>query len=117
MKNLNYLDNFRVSFMGDLGDEFNGAFKIKIRGEEYFVIASNGMKWEHVSISPVKAHKIPSWNTMCELKDLFFNENEVVMQLHPAKAEYVNNHNNCLHLWKPLYTEIPTPPTALVGIK
>ena len=54
---------------------------------------------------------------MCEIKSMFFEDDEVVMQLHPKKTEYVNNHNYCLHLWKPIGKEIPTPPSILVGIK
>lgn len=113
MRNLSHLDKYRIPLFGSLGDEYNGAFKLKIKGETYYVIASNGEGWEHVSIS--HKHKIPSWKTMCELKDLFFHEDEVVMQLHPKKSEYVNKHKNCLHLWKPINQEIPTPPKHLVG--
>ena len=119
MKNLNYLDAYRVDMFnnGILGDSYNNAFNIKIKGELYFVIASNGEGWEHVSISPKNSHKIPSWSVMCELKDLFFEDEEVVMQLHPKKSEYVNNKENCLHLWRPIGVEIPTPPSILVGTK
>lgn len=115
MKNLNNLDEFRVPLMGDMGDEENGAFKFTFKGEKYDVIASSGQGWEHVSIS--SKHKVPSWKVMCMLKDLFFEEDEVVMQLHPAKSEYVNNHPNCLHLWKPIDIVIPSPPHWMVGIK
>lgn len=115
MKILNHLDQYRIPLMGDYGDEHNGAFRLKIKGEEYQVISSNGHGWEHISIS--HKHKIPSWKTMCILKDLFFYEEEVVMQLHPKKSEYVNNHPNCLHLWKPIDQEVPTPPKWMVGIK
>lgn len=119
MKDLNYLNEFRIDLFGDgmLGDEYNGAFKIIIKGEKYKVVASNGRGWEHVSISPANSHKIPSWNVMCILKDMFFNEEEVVMQLHPKKSEYINNMNTCLHLWKPIAETIPTPPSILVGLK
>lgn len=120
MKNLNYLNEFRIPhpvYKDDMGDEFNGAFKIKIKGEEYYIMASNGMDWEHVSISSAKTHKIPSWNVMCELKDLFFEEEECVFQYHPAKSNYINNHKACLHLWKPIKETIPVPPNILIGIK
>lgn len=90
-------------------------FRIKIKGEEYLVVVSNGKGWEHVSVS--HKHKIPSWSVMCAVKDMFFEEEEIVMQLHPKKSEYINMHPNCLHLWKPVDKEIPTPPSILVGIK
>lgn len=115
MRNLDYLEKFRVSYLGDMGDSTNGAFKVKIKGEEYLVMVSDGLGWEHVSIS--HKHKTPSWTTMCILKDMFFDEEEVVMQLHPKKSEYVNNMKTCLHLWKPIEEVIPTPPAILVGLK
>lgn len=114
MKPLHHLDEYRVPLMGEYGDRYNGAFRMKIKGEEYTIIASNGNGWEHVSIS--HKHKIPSWKTMCLLKEMFFHDDEVVMQLHPKKSEYINNHPNCLHLWKPLNEAIPTPPKHFVGI-
>lgn len=115
MRSLEHLEPYRVPLLGNMGDEKNGAFNIKIKGEKYSVIASSGDGWEHVSIS--HKHKIPSWRAMCELKDLFFHEHETVMQLHPPKENYINNHPNCLHLWRPLGQEIPTPPLYMVGIK
>ena len=54
---------------------------------------------------------------MCALKDMFFRDDEYVVQYHPAKSEYVNNMPNCLHLWKPTAAELPVPPTIMVGIK
>lgn len=46
---------------------------------------------------------------MCFIKDLFWGEEEVVMQLHPAKSQYVNQHDYCLHLWRPKTIAIPLP--------
>ena len=117
MKNLNYLNDKRIDIFGDgtLGDEFNGAFNINFQGTYYKVIASNGLGWEHVSVS--HSNRIPSWEVMCKIKDMFFEDDEIVMQLHPKKSEYINNHPNCLHLWKSIIGSIPTPPSILVGIK
>lgn len=118
MKDLNYLNQYRVDMYGDgvTGDTHNGAFSLKIKGEEWFIIASDGMGWEHISISHMVKTKLPSWTTMCILKDMFFEPEEVVMQLHPKKSEYVNNYQ-CLHLWRPINKEIPAPPSILVGMK
>ncbi|EOH86676.1 DUF7694 domain-containing protein [Enterococcus pallens] len=80
----------------------------------YLVIATFGEEWDHVSISCKNKRVIPDWETMCRLKDLCFYENEVVMQLHPKKENYVNVRVNCLHLWAPQQTAIPTPPLLLV---
>ena len=81
------------------------------------IIASWGGGWEHVSIN---APKTPTWEQMCSLKDMFWGEDETVVQYHPAKADYVNNLEHCLHLWKPIAEyvgELPKPPAIMVGIK
>jgi hypothetical protein len=94
-----------------------GAFEIMGPKREPLGIISSGVDkehgWEHVSVST--KHRTPNWTEMCFVKDLFWNDDEVVMQLHPAKSEYVNYHPNCLHLWRPLNAEIPLPPSILVG--
>ena len=35
-------------------------------------------------------------------KALFWDEDDCVIQYHPPRSEYVNNHQNCLHLWRPI---------------
>jgi hypothetical protein len=76
--------------------------------------------WEHVSLRIEQRHgtsvssHTPTWEEMCAIKDLFWREDEVVMQLHPAKANYVNVHQNVLHLWRPRNQEIPLPPLIAV---
>ena len=96
-----------------------GAFFIRApSGIRLKIIASEGlpdMPWEHVSVSTEK--RAPSWEEMCFVKGLFWEPEECVMQLHPPESEYVNNHPHCLHLWKPVGIEIPTPPAIMVGIK
>lgn len=111
MRDLTIYDNLRFKGLGP-GDSQNGAFIMKIKGETYSIIASNGGGWDHVSVS--HKHKIPSWKVMNIVKDLFFYENEMVMQLHPPKKDYVNIDNNCLHLWRPQQIEIPAPPLYMV---
>ena len=56
--------------------------------------------WEHVSFSPYNLRKLPSWEDMCKLKDIFWGEEEDVIQIHPKRSEYVNIMQNCLHLWR-----------------
>ena len=65
------------------------------------VWSDDEMGWEHVSVAPTHQFTIPSWNDMCELKDIFFGDEEEVYQIHPSKSQYVNIKENCLHLWKP----------------
>ena len=75
-------------------------------------VASWGGGWEHVSVS--FSGRTPTWEEMCKVKDTFWNDNECVIQYHPAKSEYVNNHPYCLHLWKKIGSEFETPPKAFV---
>lgn len=81
------------------------------------VIWSNGAGWEHVSVSPESKRITPSWDDMCRIKDMFFYEDEAVIQIHPPKAEYVNNMPNCLHLWRCTYKDMVLPPSVLVGAR
>lgn len=64
---------------------------------------------EHVSVSPRKKLRVPTWNDMCVLKDIFFGCEEEVYQIHPKASEYVNIRENCLHLWKPIGHDLGEP--------
>jgi hypothetical protein len=93
-----------------------GAFIVKApKGAKLAVIASDGEGWEHVSVS--LRHRCPDWLEMCFVKDLFWREDETVLQFHPPKSEYVNHHPFCLHLWKPIGRSVLLPPTLLIGPK
>lgn len=78
-------------------------------------IFSYQMGWEHLSVS--MPNKMPSWDQMCKMKDIFWNKDEACVQYHPKEEDYVNNHPYCLHIWKPTEVELPTPPHILVGFK
>jgi len=54
---------------------------------------------------------------MCRIKEMFWDEEDCVIQFHPPKSEYVNQNENTLHLWRKIGFKQPTPPTTLVGIK
>lgn len=77
---------------------------------------SFGGGWEHVSIRLMNGN-MPTWDDMCFVKDLFWEENQCVVQYHPPKDEYVNNISNCLHLWRPMMEKMPMPPSFMVGDK
>lgn len=117
----------------------NGAFDIESRepGWRLAIIASDGsddagvpeaLGWEHVSVHAYKARpasdwqqppvrqRTPTWKEMAFIKGLFWDDEDVVMQLHPQRSQYVNNHPNVLHLWRSRLREIPTPPAILVGV-
>ncbi len=90
------------------------------KGRALQIIASDGEEtgWEHVSVSlPECRDKCPSWREMCAVKDLFWSEDESVIQFHPPASEYVNFHPGCLHLWRYTAAPFPLPPSILVGPK
>lgn len=87
------------------------------RRSRLLVMVSDGMGWEHVSVSHLDDDLIPSWDDMCYVKDLFWEAEETVIEFHPKKSEYVNNHPGVLHLWKPVGKDIELPPSITVGIK
>ena len=130
-KSFSHLEQWRKQepFPSNEGDPY-GIFYIpsndkreRERNHTYFVvIACDGVLggWDHVSVHArfIKDSKLqmrcPTWDEMCYLKDLFFEDEECVMQLHPSKSNYVNNHPYVLHLWRPLTETIPTPPNLFV---
>lgn len=117
------IEKFRIRqgvMASNSGDDY-GAFLLPgPSGRTLTVIASagdeaSGIYWEHVSIST--PNKTPNWSEMCWIKDLFFDQEQTVMQLHPPKSRWINNHAYCLHLWRPLQENIPLPPDITVGNK
>lgn len=96
---------------------FNGMFRFWIDGQPIRCVASDGEGWKHVSTSIEGERKPPTWGLMCKIKDLFWNDDDWVVQFHPAKSDYVNNHPGCLHLWQPTDKEFPKPHYLLVGLK
>ena len=107
----------------------NGLFYIphyRVRNYMFYCLASEGlsspdidMDWEHVSISVgqkgKKQSRNPTWEEMCWIKDLFWGEEDRVVQYHPPKSEYVSLHPYTLHLWRHGSKEIDYPPSILVG--
>lgn len=121
MKDLTYLEKYRDTqterdYYHRRGDSGNGAFKVYINGRSFFCVASNGGGWEHVSVSPCNRKRAtpPTWAEMCEIKHMFFEDEEAVVQFHPPRREYVNIHPYCLHLWRPTSQDIPRPPKKFV---
>lgn len=90
-------------------------------------------QWEHVSVHAYRARKAevigllgrtgapqmrtPTWDEMSYAKRLCWDDEDVVMQLHPRRSGYVNNHPHVLHLWRPRNQIIPEPPSIFVGVK
>lgn len=125
------LENFRVQtgpYASCDGDMF-GAFMFGMHGHVnktiLRTIAADGEEtgWEHVSVTVVYQvgrswrQRAATWQEMSFVKDAFWREDECVVQFHPPRANYVNNHSCCLHLWRKVGTEYETPPEILTGDK
>lgn len=107
-------------------DGMNGAFAILLKGFGHkltaYCIVSDGydpvlpQPWEHVSVHMIEYRiaRIPTWSEMCTVKDIFWEEEELVVQFHPPKSEYVNTHPYVLHLWKSKNNAIASPPKICV---
>lgn len=93
---MKYPERFRV--YSPLNENLN-CFLVPFRGRNLNVIADECGAWQHVSVS--LSNRCPNWDEMCFIKELFWDEEEECIQVHPKKSEYVNLMKNCLHLWKP----------------
>lgn len=121
-----HLEQFRLTpdkhpLMGTSPGDKEGVFYFQRVRTTLRVIASSpsdDCPWDHVSVcaSDYKGGRCPTWDEMCYIKGLFWDEEETVVQFHPPKSEYVNNHPDCLHLWRHASVEFPRPPTKAVGI-
>lgn len=76
------------------------------------IIASDGQSWDHVSVS--LENRCPTWDEMQRIKELFFDDNETVVQFHPRKSRYVNQMPYCLHLWKRQGSHYELPAEILI---
>lgn len=93
-----------------------GQFLIPLGRTTAQVIVSDLGGWEHVSVSiPDGGGRVPTWSEMCAVKDLFWRDDETVIQYHPPKKNYVNENPAVLHLWRPLAQVLPAPSPAMVG--
>lgn len=119
------LEKYRVTTGEWASDERfgnNGQFQFGRGNTDLLCVVSDGLGWDHVSVSATDyrwsrkgIQRTPTWDEMCFIKDLFFEEEECVMQLHPPKSNYINQCEHCLHLWRPQTTDIPMPLPEMVG--
>jgi hypothetical protein len=88
-------------------------FHIPAKGYIIRVIASTGLGWERVSVM-LTNNRTTNWKEMCAIKNIFWDPEDCVMQLHPPESRYINDHNHCLHLWRPIDQTIPMPPLVMI---
>ena len=90
------VDEHRVA--GPYGTH-SGACVLKTGSAHLRCIFSNGLGWDHVSVSlPTRC---PTWAEMEFIKRTFFADDETAMQLHVPLAEHISHHPYCLHIWRP----------------
>ena len=103
-------------------DGNNGFFVVpRDSRRSLIVLVSDGMGWDHVSVRAVRRNNsgsmrelLPTWEEMCIVKDLFFEDEETVVQFHPKKSQYVNIKENVLHLWRDQVNGHSLPPKWMV---
>lgn len=87
----------------------NGLLRILVSDGEF----PEEENWEHVSVS--LDARCPTWDEMQRVKDMFWREDETVVQFHPCRQHYVNQHLYCLHLWRQRGKDHMLPPRSLIG--
>lgn len=124
-----HLDNYRITHPV-CGNAPKGAtygmFSIPIPKKKQtvaIIIANDGTEggWEHVSCHVRIAQgtrppimRVPSYDELCWLKDLFWESHECAMQFHVPKTDHINRHQHCLHLWRRAGANCELPPTIMV---
>lgn len=106
-----------MGFTHKAGDDY-GWFEIPTTAtgpKLYVMVAPSDAEWQHISVS--RGDRCPTWDEMCRVKDLFWDEEMTVVQFHPPKSEWISNARNCLHLWRWTGGDFPRPPSIAVGIK
>lgn len=95
-------ERYRVA--GPVGTNY-GSFRVPNRcGAGHLnVLISEGLGWDHVSVSTPT--RVPNWQEMNNVAELFFKDDECLMQLRVPKSEHVNVHNYCLHWFRPQTAE------------
>jgi hypothetical protein len=88
------------------------------RTDGFTVLASvqrqrDGQRWLHVSFS--RPDRLPSWEELKEVKQIFIGRERTAIQVIPRDSEYVNVHPYCLHLWTCLDSEV-VPDFAVSGL-
>lgn len=94
-------------YQEDDGQEATGTALVPVDGDD-------GAGWEHVSVSIPDSHRTPTWSEMCEIKAMFWDAEDCVVQFHPPAKDDINTHKHCLHMWRRAGEKFPTPPNWMV---
>ncbi len=119
MKPLKKLKQAIKKAAGEIIEDGIDGFACQVPRSSFYclcIIVSWGKGWDHVSVhaDSKKGQFTPFWEDMSFAKYLFFKPSETVVQYHPPKSCYINNHEHTLHLWRPQNKEIELPPITMV---
>lgn len=130
-----YLEGHRIRNIGtavwlqsSAKDGMNGVFRLPVghRTDRFLIcIISDGADalaqgWEHVSVRATQKRKgrwdddTPSWDEMDFAKQVFWKDDEVVVQYHIHGSRKVNMHPYVLHLWRNKNAAFIQPPEIMV---
>jgi len=57
----------------------------------------DGQLWMHLSVS--RERVVPNWEQLATVKALFLGDELMAVQVFPRRADHINIHRFCLHLW------------------
>ena len=77
-------------------------------------IELDGRPWLHASVS--RRDRLPSWEDLNEVKDIFVGKDRKAVQVLPPEVEKVNVHPFCLHLFSCLSEALLPDFTRGMGI-
>ena len=101
------------AYMVDRGED-GGAFLVPspIDRQPMQVVASYGLDWDHVSVS--RKNRAPNQIELDFVFRLFFKDGETAVQYFVPRAQHVNYHPHCLHLWRSQSEPVLLPPRIFV---
>lgn len=89
--------------LGCILDGINHIYKNNISGMAVILsedTMQDGKKYLHVSCS--FKDRLPTWDDLKEVKNIFIGDEKVAYQVLPRQSEYINLMPYCLHLWSPM---------------
>ena len=85
------------------GRNHKGSFVVIMTG----AIENDRKRWLHVSVA--RLDKLPEWELLKEVKQIFIGCERQAIQVLPKETEYTNLHPYCLHLFCCVDTPDPVP--------
>jgi hypothetical protein len=113
------LDQIKACIQGSGGSIFGEgatgvACKLWRGSHTYHIVFAWGLDWEHATVTVPNEKRLPTAEELSWIKDIFWLNIEVVMQLFMPPDGGVHLSSRELHLWRPRGgVPVPVPPPAL----